>query len=107
MATVSGQVTLNGQPLANATVQFRPVSADGASSFGLTDDEGSYDLMRTVKTRGAMPGEYVVSIRTADTLFDDGSDDAEQVERVPAEYNARSELKRTVEAGRNTFDFEL
>jgi hypothetical protein len=48
-----------------------------------------------------------VSIRTADTLFTDGQDDSESVERVPARYNAKSELERTVEPGENSFDFEL
>lgn len=107
LATVTGTVTLDDQPLANATVQFRPTSSKRASSFGRTDDEGRYKLMRTVTTAGSMPGEYIVSIRTADTLFADGTDDTEQEERVPAKYNTKSELERTVEPGRNTFDFDL
>ena len=107
LATVMGTVTLNGQPLADATVQFRPTSSEGASSFGRTDAEGRYKLMRTVKTAGAMPGEYIVSIRTADTLFADGGDETEQEERVPAKYNTQSELKHAVEPGTNTIDFDL
>ena len=107
LATVTGTVTLNGQPLPNATVQFRPTSSDGVVAFGRTDAEGQYKLMRTVKVAGALPGEYSVSIRTADTLFSDGQDDTNQEERVPARYNDQTELTRSVEPGENTFDFAL
>ena len=107
LARVKGTVTLNGEPLANATVDFRPVAPEGSPSAGETDEEGRYELMYSFEKRGAAPGEYVVSIRTAGTYFDEQGNELEREELVPPKYNTQSELKRTVEPGGNTFDFEL
>ena len=54
-----------------------------------------------------MPGEYVVAIRTAGTGFGDHDEEFERFERVPAKYNTQTALKRTVEPGRNTINFDL
>ncbi len=105
LATVKGKVTLNGEPLEGAIVQFQPTAEGGSPSAGKTDAKGRYELMYTFDQPGAMPGEHVVSIRTAAEYYDE--EDAEGEERIPAKYNSQSELKRTVEPGRNTFDFEL
>jgi hypothetical protein len=107
MARVKGTVTLNGQPLDGATVEFRPVATEGAPSSGQTDADGHYELMYTFDTPGVIPGEHIVSIRTAGTYFDDEGNELEHEERVPEKYNTRTELKRTVEPGRQTIDFEL
>ena len=107
LAKVKGKVTLNGQPLEGATVEFQPTADGGAPSAGETDAEGRYELSYTFTTPGAMPGEHIVSIRTAEACVDFPCNEIERKERVPARYNARTELKRTVEPGRNTIDFEL
>ena len=107
LARVKGKVTLNGQPLEGAIVEFQPTAADGSLSAGQTDANGRYKLMYTFDTPGAMPGEHTVSIRTAGTFFDDEGNEVEREERVPAKYNTQTELKRTVTPGRNTFNFEL
>jgi hypothetical protein len=106
-ARVTGKVTLNGQPLEGAIVEFRPLARGGSPSTGVTDAKGRYELMHTFEEAGAAPGEYVVSISTRVTEFDDQGKEIEREERVPAEYNRRSELKRVVKPGRNTFDFDL
>ena len=107
LAKVKGKVTLNGQPLEGATVEFQPTADGTAPSAGKTDAKGRYELMYTFDVRGVIAGEHIVSIRTAGTCFDDQGNELEQKERVPAKYNKRTELKRTVEPGRNKFDFEL
>ena len=107
MARVKGKISLNGQPLEHATIEFRPTADGGAPSSGQTDADGRYELMYTFDTPGALPGEYIVSIRTAGTFFDDDCNEREREERVPARYNNQTELKRTVESGRNRFDFDL
>jgi hypothetical protein len=107
LARVKGKVTLDGQPLEGATVKFQPTAEGGSPSSGITDADGRYELMYTFMTWGAMPGEHVVSIRTAGTYFDDQGNEIERPERVPAKYNDQTELKRTVEPGRNTIDFKL
>jgi hypothetical protein len=107
LARVQGVVTMNGQPLGDATVEFRPMASEAAPSSGQTDADGYYELNYTFDTPGAVPGEHVVSIRTAGTYFDDQGIERERTEIVPAEYNARSKLRRTVEPGKNTIDFDL
>ncbi len=107
LATVKGEVTLNGQPLEGATVEFQPTEAGGSPSSGRTGADGRYELMYTFNTPGAMPGEHVVSISTAETYFDDEGNELERAERVPLRYNAQTELKRIVKPGKNTINFEL
>jgi len=107
LAQVKGKVTLNGQPLQGATVKFQPTAEGGSPSFGETDAHGRYELMYSFNTPGVMPGEHVVSIRTAATFFDEAGNELEREERVPARYNTQTELKRTVEPGTNTINFEL
>ncbi len=107
LARVKGKVTLNGEPLEGATVKFQPTAPGGSSSSGVTDADGRYELMYTFNTPGAMPGEHAVSIGTAGTFIDDEGCEVEREERVPAKYNSQTKLKRTVQPGRNTFDFEL
>ena len=107
LAKVKGRVTLNGEPLEGAIVEFRPADPAGSSSSGETDAKGRYELRYTFAKHGAMPGEYVVAIRTAGTGFGDHDEEVERVERVPAKYNSQTALKRTVEPGRNTINFDL
>ena len=107
MARVKGTITLNGQPLEHANIEFRPTADEGAPSSGQTDAGGRYELMYTFDTPGALPGEYIVSIRTAGTFFDDDCNELEREEQVPAKYNTQTELRRTVEPGRNRIDFDL
>jgi hypothetical protein len=70
-APVSGKVTLNGQPLAGATVTFLPEMQAGAASApnpstGVTGADGSYKLSTMASGRevidGAPPGNYKVVI---------------------------------------------
>ena len=107
LAKVKGRVTLNGQPLEGATVEFQPTSSGAAPSSGMTDAKGRYELMYTFDTRGAVSGEHIVSIRTAGTCFDAQGNELERTERVPAKYNEQTELKRTIEPGGNNLDFDL
>lgn len=62
---VSGQVTLNGQPLPQVGVSFRPDESEGESNghipTGVADAEGRYRL-ETVGRQGAPPGRYKVVV---------------------------------------------
>jgi len=104
---VSGTVTLEGQPLANARIVFQPQQS-GTASYGMTDAEGHYTLQHSNDVEGAVIGRHTVSIST----FMAGDPDAEppqqtSEERVPAKYNAMSELTAEVTGANNTFDFAL
>lgn len=114
---VSGQVRLDGQPLAGASVTFR---SDSAQIPGLTDDDGRYELKP-----GAAPGEYRVVIGKLEgspqqmLTIDPGALGKVQPaatpvrpprQIVPARYShpAQSELRFTVESpGTKQADFEL
>jgi hypothetical protein len=92
---VSGRVTMNQKPLANADVMFTP--ADGGSndsanleSAGRTDEQGRYSLKMIQANRdGAATGTYKVRI----SLIERG---ATIVNRVPKEYNQNTQLTFTV-----------
>lgn len=103
--TVTGRVTLDGEPLSDAFVEFTPQFAGGSTAYGRTDANGNYDMMFSLNQKGAMPGDNLVSITTAD-IGDVGQ--ANTPERVPARYNRNSELHVEVAPGRaNTIDLEL
>lgn len=107
LAPVRGKVTLHGQPLKDALVEFQPTAPGGSPSSAITDAEGRYELMYTFGRAGAAPGEHLVSIRTGGTRVDSEGREVECKECVPARYNTQTELKRTVKPGRNTLDFDL
>lgn len=106
VGVVTGVVTLDGQPLADARVTFQPHV--GSPSAGTTDTSGRYELRYTRTRMGAAVGEHQVSIST----FRGGNPDAEppterQPERVPARYNRGTELTAVVRKGKNEIDFSL
>jgi len=103
LGTVHGTVTLDGNPLAKATVSFHPVGG-GRQSSDRTDKEGHYKLTYLRDLLGAKIGPHKVTIRTA------GAEDTEaahEKERVPAKYNEKTTLECEVKSGENTFDFTL
>ncbi len=106
-ATVRGRVRLDGKPVSDALIEFQPTSPDGSPASALTDSEGRYDLRYSFQRRGTAPGEYTVSIRTGGTFVDDEGREVECRECIPARYNTRTELRRTVRVGGNTLDFDL
>lgn len=57
---VSGVVTLDGQPVADAGVMFFPAES-GPVASGTTDANGKFQL-KTTNTLGVLPGEYRVAI---------------------------------------------
>ena len=105
MGYVTGKVTLDGAPLDGATLRFQP-QAGGSPSSGRTDASGEYELLFTAKKKGAMLGEHLVTI-TKSLGGEEGLGALFAEETLPAKYNARSELTRNVEPGKQTIDFEL
>ena len=103
MGSVTGTVTADGKPLAGAVVTFSP-QPEGRPSSGRTDDNGKYELIYSRSEKGAVIGEHIVRITTAD----EGGDYGKPIpETLPAKYNVRSELKEQVAAGKNVIDFQL
>jgi hypothetical protein len=105
LGTVSGFVSLDGEPLKEATVTFAPAS--GRPSQGMTDGEGRFTLDYTPGRPGAVIGEHRVRISTEGYVQRPDGTVEERKERVPAAYNARSTLTATVQAGGNDCSFDL
>ncbi len=100
---VSGVVTLDGQPLPEATVMFQP--AEGRASQATTDSAGKYTLMYLDGVSGAKIGSHTVIIRT-EIPGEDGQPPIAK-EKLPKRYHDQTELTAEVKPGANTFDFEL
>lgn len=100
LGEVTGVVTLDGQPVSGAQVQFIPQS--GRPSSGETDASGKYELHYTADVAGAVLGSHTVKINTAV----DGRDDP-STEKIPARYNSKSELTEEVKSGVNEINFDL
>ncbi|MBC7818331.1 MAG: carboxypeptidase regulatory-like domain-containing protein, partial [Planctomycetaceae bacterium] len=62
LLSVSGAVTLDGNPLPEAVVTFD--SEDGQFSYGLTDSGGRFSLRFDSVKSGATPGKKTVRIST-------------------------------------------
>jgi hypothetical protein len=127
MGEVTGQVTMDGEPLANALVSFTPVEG-GAAAVGTTDASGNYSLVSLGK-KGAVIGQHTVSVTTvkeveAASTAEMGSDsdaymaqatgqdtsaydNATVEEPIPAKYNTATELTEEVTSGQNTINLEL
>ncbi len=114
LGTVSGVVTMDGEPLAGVSVKFVP--ANGRTSSATTDGSGRYELTYTREVKGAEVGEHTVYITSQGSEGggnpnEETGGDGPTVEfftgTIPAKYNENTELKETVTAGSNTCDFKL
>jgi len=98
LAPVEGTVMLDGNPLARATVVFRPT--EGKDSRAITDANGHYELFYLRDIKGAIPSGHTVRITTA-------TEDAPQ-ERLPDRYHRNTVLTAEVKAGEtNEIPFAL
>lgn len=108
LGQVSGTVTLDGQPLEGAEIQFQP--AEDRPSRGQTDSSGFYRLSFTGNRMGAVLGDHTVMITTVRAASGGEGDQpavAARKELLPARYHDKTELVKTVAAGSNTIDFAL
>ena len=108
IASVSGRITMDGKPLANATVVFIP--ENGRPAGASTDADGNYVLNFSQGRRGAIPGKNAIRITTQrdPTPGDDGKSIPGSKEKIPMRYNSASELEFTVEPKKkNIANFDL
>jgi len=105
-ATVTGTVTLDGEPLPQAFIRFEPES--GRPSFGRTDSAGAYSLRYKGEDWGAIVGPHSVKITTENLVEDPETGEMRFVREVlPSRYNVRTTLTASVEPGENVIDFPL
>jgi hypothetical protein len=109
---VSGKVTLDGKPLANATVSFQPVAKPGAvdagaGSTGKTNVNGEFTLMAATGQKGAIVGKHRVMITKVEEQVGTGDERPPrggwpQQDQVPARYNTESKETFDVPSGGTT-----
>src|SRR5262245_66155570 len=117
VASVSGIVKLDGNPLPKASVTFVPMATKdnqnpGPTAQGMTDTGGRFQLSVDPQTPGAVVGKCRVYITT---LLSDPADDRDAGgpvkrvrDRVPARYNQATELTLDVPAaGTDKANFDL
>ncbi|MDB5336810.1 MAG: hypothetical protein JWN70_2429 [Planctomycetaceae bacterium] len=104
---VSGVVTRNGTPLANANVEFIP--AKGRPSSATTDQDGNFVLEYQAKVPGALPGEHLVVVAER---FQGASADGPAAPRTPAAMPREPQTYRLskplhVEENENSFQIDV
>jgi hypothetical protein len=95
LAPVSGKVTLDGKPLANALVSFQPIaekaSLEGApGSSGKTNDQGEFTLMSIKGGNGAWVGKHRVFVSLVTAKAEQTGDrrgGPAMEDKVPSKYN--------------------
>jgi hypothetical protein len=114
LVDVTGQVTLDGNPLPDARVVFE--SEEGGGSEAVTDAAGKFRLMYDSEHPGCTPGPKTVQITLAGASEEGADPDAaaggpaegeSTVETIPAIYNRDSGLKADVSASQREFEFDL
>lgn len=114
LSTVTGTVTLDGQPLTggqhmNGTVTFSREGGGGAPAVGFIDESGHYSV-NTGATSGLAPGNYQVAIAMKKiTIPADPHAMPIPTLITPAKYKSTqsSGLHAEVKPGRNKLDFAL
>ncbi len=97
--TVSGTVTLDGQPLKSGTIRFD--SADGhAAAVDTSITDGKFDVkMAPGDKRVTITSPKVIGKKKMYDTPDSPTYDITE-EQLPKRYNANSELKLTVKVGK-------
>jgi hypothetical protein len=105
-SSVSGAVTVDGQPLANGQITFVPVG--GASpTAGASIVDGKYKAeVPPGETNIRINAAKITGKRKAYETPDSPTVDVVE-ELLPARYNARTELKMTVTGGAQEKSFDL
>lgn len=114
VAPVSGRVTLDGKPLADARIGFEPRRQGnnpnaGPGSYAKTDADGRYELKTLAGQSGAVVNTHDVWIRTHVAPANRSGEIIDSTpERVPAKYNDASILTFEVTPdGTDQANFEL
>ena len=96
---VSGVVTHNSKPLADADVSFIP--AQGRPAYGRSDSNGRFTLTTFNNNDGAVPGEHVVTISKSVEVkpATDTNPYAEYKSVVPGKYGRPQDSPLTATVG--------
>ena len=110
---LEGAVTLDGAPLAEGSITFRPMPGASGPTAGGRITEGKFSVSPRQGTFvGAFRVEIIATRKTGRKIIDTMWGEEHEVEQteqfLPARYNRQSELTAEVtEAGPNRFEFDL
>ena len=129
LAKVTGVVTFDGKPFANAYVSFQPIASGdninpGPGSVGRTDEQGKFRLFTDRLGEGAVVGTHRVRItivpghgtRVEESNALGTPDDAPgagakgstmELDPIPLEWNEKSNVQFEVKAGTNEANFHI
>lgn len=82
----SGIVTLNGTPVADATVIFAPTNPTGVGCAAKSDANGKFELSTYPDELGAVPGSYTVMVNKIEVPPLPGADGPEVSGAVYAKH---------------------
>ncbi|MDR0522462.1 MAG: hypothetical protein LBH00_11510, partial [Planctomycetaceae bacterium] len=108
--SVSGTVTLDGEPITEGSISFEPVGSQPIKiQSGALIRNGKYAVPGK---SGLVPGEYLASISaqqaTGNKIKTDMGEVDEVIDLIPPEYGSESKQRITVtETGKQTFDFPI
>jgi hypothetical protein len=92
---VRGVITLEGTPVAGATVLFMPDGQGGGRpASGFTSSDGTFRLTTYKPDDGALPGKYRVLIQKTEAAKDPGAAERSALERAKAKIEQKSLQKR-------------
>ena len=108
LGTVTGKVTLDGEPVPGLSVTFVPEEG-GSPSYGGTNENGEYRLFFNQKRAGAELGSHKVIIENREPETDDSGKliDDTPIVKIPKKYQQPGQLTADVSSGRNNIDFDL
>ena len=108
LATVTGTVMMDDEPLPGVRVVFVP-SGKGSPSYGATDENGVFRLYFNQNRVGAELGTHNVLIEAPQPETDDSGQilDPDSEVKIPKKYQQPGVLTAEVVSGRNELDFAL
>ena len=113
-SSVSGKVTLDGNPLTSGTVTFHPTGS-GPVGIGSIGEDGRF-VVAVGTSKTLPPGEYIVTVVATEPLEKDKFDakGAPMAPKAPKRITPdryadkdMSDLRKTITTGSNVVDLEL
>ena len=113
--SVTGKVTIDGQPAVNVLITFQPVDEGNQAATGRVGDDGTYTMYTGISgTPGVMAGKYKVVLTpdtSADTSYMDGGGAEPDATSggVPEEWRDATTTPKEVEVSSDnkTIDIEI
>ena len=108
LGTVTGKVTLDGQPVSRAVITFTPEK--GPPSYGGSNAEGQYRVFFTADKTGAVIGRHSVTIEQGNVSTDDNGKPLpdQNITKIPKKYAGKAgALSVDVKPGDNVIDLAL